>query len=48
MRQYRGPYLPARPVFLLAVELPYDDLLRSPERFAGSLARGLWMCFPKS
>ena len=38
MRHYRGPYLPARPAFLLAAELPYDDLLRSPEKFAGSPA----------
>ena len=36
MRHYRGPYLPARPAFLLTARLPYDDLLRGPERFAGS------------
>ncbi len=36
MRRYRGLYLPARPAFLLTAELPYDDLLRSPDRFAGS------------
>ena len=36
MRHYRGPYLPARPAFLLSARLPYDDLLRGPERFAGS------------
>jgi len=29
MRHYRGPYLPARPAFLLTARLPYDDLLRS-------------------
>jgi hypothetical protein len=40
MRHYRGPYLPARPAFLLTAELPYDGLLRSPERFAGSPAGG--------
>ena len=40
MEQPVGPLLPARPAFLLTVELPYDDLLRSPERFAGSLAGG--------
>src|SRR4051812_40951192 len=37
MRCYRGPYLSARPGFLLTAQLPYDDLLRSPERFAGRL-----------
>ncbi len=38
MRHYRGPYLPGRPAFLLTAELPYDDLVRSPEKFAGSPA----------
>jgi hypothetical protein len=32
--------LSTRPAFLLTCELPYDDLLRSPEEFAGSPARG--------
>ena len=40
MRRYRNPYLPARPPFLLTAQLPYDDLLRSPEGFAGSPAGG--------
>jgi len=40
MRHFRGPYLPGRPAFLLTAGLPYDDLLRSPERFAGSPAGG--------
>src|SRR3954453_8520696 len=40
MEQSRGPLLSARPAFLLMAELTYDDLLRSPERFAGSPARG--------
>jgi hypothetical protein len=49
MRHYRGPYLPGRPAFLLTAALPYDYLLRSPERFARSPAGGrdIWMCFPK-
>jgi hypothetical protein len=47
MRHYRGPYLPARPALLLTAGLPYDDLLRSPERFAGSPREDEWMCFPK-
>ena len=47
MRDYRGPYLPARPAFLLTAELPYDGLLGSPERFAGSPREDVWMCFPK-
>jgi hypothetical protein len=38
MRHYCGPHLPARPAFLLTAELPYDDLARSPEKFAGSPA----------
>jgi hypothetical protein len=35
MLQYRGPYLPSRPAFLLTAELPYDDLLVSPEGLLG-------------
>jgi hypothetical protein len=34
MRHYPRPYLPVRPPFLLASQLPYDDLLKSPEGFA--------------
>jgi AraC-like DNA-binding protein len=41
MAQVSPTYLPARPAFLLMAALPYDDLLRSPERFAGSLGGGL-------
>jgi AraC-like DNA-binding protein len=40
MRHCRGLYLPARPTFLLTAELPYDDLLRTPQWFAGGLAGG--------
>jgi hypothetical protein len=40
MLQYRGRYLPSRPAFLLTEELPYDDLLGSPERLAGRPAGG--------
>ena len=47
MRRYGGPHLPARPVFLLTADFPYDHLLQSPERFAGSPQEGIWMCFPK-
>jgi hypothetical protein len=47
MRHSRDLYLPARPAFLLTAELPYDDLLGSPERFAGSPREDVWMCFPK-
>ena len=38
--QVSPAFLPARPAFLLVAALPYDELLRSPERFAGSPARG--------
>jgi hypothetical protein len=37
MRQYPDQYLPARPAFLLASQLPYDDLLKSPGSFARRL-----------
>src|SRR5262249_42259934 len=37
MRQYAGQSLSARPAFLLASRLPYDDLLRSPQSFARRL-----------
>jgi len=37
MRYYPGQYLPARPAFLLASPLPYDDLLKRPGSFAGRL-----------
>jgi hypothetical protein len=47
MRRDRIPHLPARPAFLLTADFPYDDLLKSPERFAGSPREGIWMCFPK-
>jgi hypothetical protein len=47
MRRDGGPHLPGRPAFLLTAELPYDDLLRSPERFAGSPWEDVWTCFPK-
>ena len=39
MRHECGPYLSTRPPFLLPTELPYDDLLRSPERFTGRPGR---------
>jgi len=39
MRHECGPYLSTRPPFLLPAELPYDDLLRSPERFTGRPGR---------
>jgi hypothetical protein len=35
MRHECGPYLSTRAPFLLPAELPYDDLLRSPEGFTG-------------
>jgi len=35
MRHHCRPCLPIRPVFLLKSQLPYDDLLKSPGRFAG-------------
>jgi hypothetical protein len=47
MRDYRGPYLPARPAFLPTDRLPCDDLLRSPESFAEVPREDAWMCFPK-
>jgi hypothetical protein len=47
MGRYRGPNLSARPAFLPRAGLPYDDLLRSPERFAGGPREDIWMCFPK-
>jgi hypothetical protein len=34
---YAKAYLSVRPPFLLAARLPYDDLLRSLEKFAASL-----------
>ena len=37
MRQYPGDYLPARPAFLLASQLPHDDLLERPGSFARRL-----------
>ena len=40
MCHYRGPYLSACPLFLLTAQLPHDDLIRSPERFA----EGLYGC----
>jgi AraC-like DNA-binding protein len=40
MRDYGSQYLPLRPVFLLPAELPYDDLLTRPEKFAGKAAGG--------
>lgn len=39
MRENRGPYLPARPAFLLMLALLYDDLPGSPGEFAASPAR---------
>jgi len=47
MRRDLVPDLPLRPAFLLTAHFPYDDLLYSPERFAGSPQEGIWMCFPK-
>jgi hypothetical protein len=35
MRPLAALYLPVRPAFLLTAQLPYDDLLESPEGFAG-------------
>lgn len=37
MKQVLAPVLPGRPAFLPATELRYDDLLKSPEKFAGRL-----------
>src|SRR6516165_621486 len=35
MAQVSSAYLSARPPSLLTAKLPYDDLLKSPDRFAG-------------
>jgi len=47
MRQGFCAHLSARPAFLLAPELPYDDLLKSPESFAEVPWSLVWMCCRK-